>query len=115
MARPKRLNGGCKPTFPSHVADGLLDLVSIRHEIEEGQEKADNPNLTLKQRRLAKSYWNAMETALDIRIEMMRVDVESHERALDGQALELCRVYHRSDPTYRELLRLAEAEPPSAA
>ncbi len=29
MARPRRLNGGCKSTFPSHVADGLLNLVSI--------------------------------------------------------------------------------------
>ena len=96
-------NGGAKVIFPRAVGDGLLDLRSLRQEIEEAQALADDAGQSLAVRRRWRNYSNLLEEALDVRIELMQTTVTSHERALAGCASSKCREYQVCDPSVKQL------------
>lgn len=79
----QRQHGGCRPTFPRHLGNALLDLRALRLEI------------------------GRLEGALDARIGLAMHDIDSHERALDRQSMPMCRQYTRSDPSHAQLLGMA--------
>ena len=108
MARPMSLNGGAKQTFPRHISDGLLDLRSLRIEIEQAEGLAEDTAQTLAVRRRWRSYRDLLEEALDVRIELMQRSTESHERAISGRATLTCRRYEACDPTHLDLCVMAQ-------
>jgi hypothetical protein len=75
-------NGGCKPTFARYMSERCDDLDSLAAEAA------------------------TAIAALQICIRMTRADADGHCLVARGST---CRVYHRNEPAYRELL------PPSAA
>ena len=103
MARPMSLNGGAKVIFPRAVGDGLLDLRSLRQEIEEAETLADDVRQSTSVRRRWRAYRVLLEQALDVRIELMQTTVTSHERALAGCASAKCREYEKCDPSVKQL------------
>ena len=103
MARPMSLNGGAKPTFPRHINDGLLDLRSLRIEIEQAETLAEDAAQSLPVRRRWRTYRDLLEEALDVRIELMQTTVTSHERALAGCPSSKCREYENCDPSVKQL------------
>ncbi len=109
LARPMTLNGGAKEVFPRAVGNGLLDLRTLRAEIEEAETLAEDPRQSLAVRRHWRAYRDHLECALDARIDLLQHSVDSHERAISGRAVAMCREYERCDPSCKELDCLAAA------
>ena len=108
MARPMSLNGGKTPTFPRHISDGLLDLRALRNEIEEAEGLSESASQPIAARRQWRAYRDHLECALDVRIELLQRSTESHERAISGQVMPMCRQYEACDPSHRELCAIAQ-------
>ena len=108
MARPMSLNGGAKEVFPRAVSNGLLDLRALRQEIEKAEAIAEDVSQSLPVRRKWRSYRDLLEEALDVRIELMQRSTESHERAISGRRMPMCRQYDVCDPSHRELCAMAQ-------
>ena len=107
MARPHTIAGGAKVIFPRAVGDGLLDLRTLRREIEEAETLAEDTKQTLSVRKLWRNYRDHLECALDARIDLLQRSVESHERAIAGRTTTMCRQYEACDPSCKELSCMA--------
>lgn len=107
MQTRQRQNGGAKVAFARAMGNGVLDLKSLRAEIETAQALARDKRHTPAIRQRWDTYGNTLEKALDIRIELLGKSAESHDRAISGQALPLCREYCHSDPSHRQLIQIA--------
>lgn len=103
-------HGGARPVFPRHVDNGLLDLRALRHEIEEAEAMAECTSGVL--RRQWTQYRDTLETALDVRLNILARDVRSHEQAISGQRTALCGRYDCTDPSCAELICLARTRQP---
>ncbi len=108
LPRAYALNGGGnRPAFPRAVGDGLLDLRTLRREIEEAESLAEDTTQTLAVKRHWRAYRDHLECALDARIDLLQHSCESHERAISGKASTMCRQYEVCDPSCTELSCMA--------
>ena len=80
-------HGGCKPTFPRYVSDGLTDIDCLLREASVAVDAAC------------------------IRLRMLRADVDGHELVIGGERNATCRCYHRGEIKCSDL----HSGPPSAA
>lgn len=109
MARPRALNGGKTQSFPRFVGEGLLDLRALRQEIETAEGLGERREVGAGERRRWVEYRDLLESALDVRIDLLGQSAQSHERAISGQRSSLCGVYECSEPSCSELRCLAAA------
>lgn len=101
-------HAGAKPLFTRHVSNGLFDLRAIRKEIEKAQEIGERPGANHKARVAWRRYRDLMEGALDVRIDLLDADVDSHEKAIDGAGCPvLCRAGVQTNPSSLVLRQLA--------
>jgi hypothetical protein len=85
MGRPQNLNGGCRPTFPRHVSNGLADVGALLAEATEAMDAART------------------------RMAMLLADVDGHELVVAGARMTTCRCYHQGEVSRGELRRLPPA------
>ncbi len=104
----RQIQNGGRPTFARYTANSAIDLKTLRQDVERAQAKARDANLPLADRRRWLRYSDLVESALDIRIELLQRSAVSHESAISGNRTTLCGSYECNDPSCRELLCLAE-------
>lgn len=104
-------HGGAKPLFTTHVRDGLIDLRVLRADVERAEQMAEAPGTRAGLRQVWTRYRDLVEAAIDVRIDLIVADVDSHERAIDEAGCPaLCRAGVQTDPTRGELRELARLQ-----
>jgi len=89
-------------------AEGKLDAILAEHERNLSTQNDPTSYSKTRGGELNGKTRDLLEQALDVRIELLQRATESHERAISGQVMPMCRQYEACDPSHRELCAIAQ-------